>query len=98
MPTIGQLAQMMISNFDADASGGLEQAELQIALTAVREMMQMANNGQNQGNVNQQGNAINAQNQFQNNAFGQNIQNADGNALARQRGNRQANNLRGRGR
>ncbi|TWU03411.1 hypothetical protein [Neorhodopirellula pilleata] len=68
MPSIQQLAQMMIANFDADGSGGLEQAELQNGLTALRQMMQNRNGG-NQG---QAGDAANAQNGLGHNAFGQN--------------------------
>ncbi|WP_144060205.1 hypothetical protein [Rhodopirellula sallentina] len=40
MPTIEQLATMMLANFDADESGGLDQTELQSALAALRQMMQ----------------------------------------------------------
>jgi len=39
MPSVDQLAQMMLANFDADGSGELNQAELQSGLTALRQMM-----------------------------------------------------------
>lgn len=79
MPTIEQLAQMMIANFDADGSGGLEQAELQNGLTALRQMMQNQN-GMNQGHA---GDAANEQNAFGQNSLRQNNQAADGNAAGR---------------
>lgn len=79
-----QLAQMMIANFDADGSGGLEQAERQNGLTALRQMMQ---NRYGMNHV-QAGDAANAQNglgqkAFGKNAFGQNNQAGDGNAGGR---------------
>ena len=51
MPTVQQLAQMMITNFDADVSGELSQSELQNALSALREKMRSQGNFQ-QGNAN----------------------------------------------
>lgn len=91
MPTIEQLAQMMITNFDADGSGGLEQDELQAALTALREMMQNRANGQEQGRANQQGIALNAPNQV----VGENIQAGLGrNGVNARAANLPARNLR----
>ena len=55
MPSISQLAQTLLTNFDADGSGELNQVELQAALAAMRAMMQnsmMRNGG---GMQNQQG-------------------------------------------
>ncbi len=43
MPSIEQLATMMLANFDVDESGGLDQTELQNALVALRQMMQTQN-------------------------------------------------------
>ncbi|MBB3209578.1 hypothetical protein FHS27_005418 [Rhodopirellula rubra] len=40
MPTIEELAVMMLANYDADESGTLDQTELQNALVALRTMMQ----------------------------------------------------------
>ena len=45
MPSVDQLAQMMLASFDADGSGALDQAELKNALTGLRAMM-MQNRGQ----------------------------------------------------
>lgn len=64
IPTIQQLAQMMIANFDADGSGELGQAELQSALAALRQMMQNRTTAQNQTNLQQSG-ITNQQNAFQ---------------------------------
>lgn len=69
MPSIAQLAQMMIANFDADGSGGLAAGELQNALTALRQMMQNQNQGQMQAGA--QDVAANQQNNFQQRGFGQ---------------------------
>lgn len=54
MPTVAQLAQMMIARFDADGSGELNRAELQNALTALRGMMQQQG-AQNQAGQQQNG-------------------------------------------
>lgn len=39
MPTIEQLAQALLTQFDADGSNALDQAELQAALAGLRQMM-----------------------------------------------------------
>ncbi len=46
MPSVAQLAAMLIANYDADGNGGLDATELQSALTALRGVM-MSNNQQN---------------------------------------------------
>ena len=84
MPTIQQLATMMITNFDADGSGELSQSELQNALTALREKMQNQGN-QNQGNPNR-GNGPNQAGQPQNG--GANKQGRQNGQAARGQGNR----------
>lgn len=66
MPSPNELAGMMIANFDADGSGELGLAELQSALTALRERMQNPRGGRQQnGLANQQNVQANA-NQFKN--------------------------------
>lgn len=55
MPSIQQLAQMMIANFDAEGSGELSQAELQSALAALRQRMQNRGDGQDQAGQQQNG-------------------------------------------
>ena len=63
MPTIQELAQLMIINFDADGSGELGQAELQSALDALKQMMQNQAGNQNQlVGQNQQNGLVNQQN------------------------------------
>ncbi len=64
MPSVGQLAQMMITNFDADSSGELSQTELQSSLAALRQMMRQRAGGQNQAGQQQNGFA-NQQNALQ---------------------------------
>ncbi|WDI41374.1 hypothetical protein [Bremerella sp. P1] len=39
MPTIEQLAQALLTQYDADGSNALDQAELQLALEGLRQMM-----------------------------------------------------------
>ncbi|QDU76023.1 hypothetical protein Pan97_30680 [Bremerella volcania] len=51
MPTIEQLAQALLAQYDADGSNALDQAELQTALAGLRQMMmqnQAAAGGQQQ--------------------------------------------------
>lgn len=45
MPSIDELSQMMMSNFDADRSGTLDQSELQNALVGLRELMMQNQRG-----------------------------------------------------
>ncbi|SMP63799.1 hypothetical protein SAMN06265222_108136 [Neorhodopirellula lusitana] len=58
MPTIAELAQMMMTNFDTDGSEELSTTELQNALVALRQMMQSQTNGQNQNQLAARQNAI----------------------------------------
>ena len=47
MPTIEQLAQAMLTQYDADGNSALDQAELQSALTGLRQMMMQNQAGGN---------------------------------------------------
>ncbi|MCD0461060.1 hypothetical protein U8335_18250 [Roseiconus lacunae] len=49
MPSVEQLAAMMLTNFDADGSGELGLAELQNALLALRQQMRNQGGGQQNG-------------------------------------------------
>ncbi len=80
MPTVEQLAQMMITNFDADGNGELSQTELQSALMALREKMQSQGNSQNDGGDEIQGAGQNQAGQQRNQG---------GNQQARQGGRQQ---------
>lgn len=85
MPTVGELAQSMIANFDTDGSGALDLVELQNALAALRQMMMK--NQMRAGRQNAAGQANMAQgNVAQRQALGRNA--AVGNAAAMQQGGR----------
>ncbi len=84
MPTVEQLAAQMLANFDADASGTLDQAELQNALSSLRDMMRnRGGGGQDQGQGNQQAFGGNDQNQRQGGGLRFGAQAEDGNAGGR---------------
>ena len=56
MPTVEQLAQVLMANADADGSGSLDITELQTALTGLRNMMMQSQMQQNrQGGMQQAG-------------------------------------------
>lgn len=66
MPTIEQLAQALLTQYDADGSNALDQAELQAALTGLKQMMmqnQAAGGGQQQRQQQQQMGGMMQQNQ-----------------------------------
>lgn len=54
MPTIQQLAQTMLTTYDADGNKALDQAELQTALAGLRQMMMQNAMGNGQMNMMQQ--------------------------------------------
>ncbi|MEO1616065.1 MAG: hypothetical protein AAFV88_09465 [Planctomycetota bacterium] len=54
-PSVQQMAQMLLANFDADGSGELNQVELQNGLMALRQRMQNRGNQLGQGQMNQVG-------------------------------------------
>lgn len=54
MPSVQQLAQMLMANADADGSGSLDISELQTALTGLRNMMMQSQMQQNRQGGRQQ--------------------------------------------
>ena len=81
MPSIAELSQRLITNFDTDGTGELNQVELQNALMAIRDMMMQ----RMQGNQNQIGQNQTGQGSFAN----------QGNAFGGGRSNRQAGQAQG---